>query len=90
MATIHLRHAHPLSDAKARHAVDALAKKLSEKLGVVSRWDGDVLHFQRPGVDGRITLLPGMLDIEAKLGLLFSAMKGTVETELKRILKEKF
>ncbi|QYR53824.1 polyhydroxyalkanoic acid system family protein [Lysobacter soyae] len=90
MAHIHLRHAHPLDDAKARKAIDEIAKKLSEKLGVVTQWEGNALNFQRTGVQGKITMHPGELEIDAKLGMLFSAMKGTVESELKRILKDKF
>ena len=43
----------------------------------------------RSGVEGRIDLLPGEVHVTAKLGLLFAAMRGTIETELLRLLKER-
>ncbi len=90
MSHIHLRHAHTFDDAKARSAIDEIAQKLADKLGVVTQWEGNALNFQRSGVQGKIIMHPGDLEIDAKLGMLFSAMKSTVETELKRILKDKF
>jgi putative polyhydroxyalkanoate system protein len=55
-----------------------------------SRWEGDVLHFQRSGVDGHIALQPKELHVSAQLGFLLSAMKGTIEQEIKRVLGERF
>jgi putative polyhydroxyalkanoate system protein len=48
-----------------------------------------MLHFQRQGVDGRIALQPGQVHVDAKLGMLFSALKGTIESELRRVLQER-
>ena len=89
MATIDIHHAHTLPDAAARKAVEDVAVKLGRKFGLDYRWEGDTVHFVRPGVDGRIQLLPGQVHVTAKLGLLFAAMRGTIESELLRILKER-
>jgi putative polyhydroxyalkanoate system protein len=40
-------------------------------------------------VDGAIELQPGQVHVTAKLGFLLSAMKGMVEGEIQRVLKEK-
>ncbi len=90
MSSIHLQHAHSLSPEQARNALSDLADSLARKLGVESRWDGDNLHFQRSGVDGTIKLLPGQVEIMAKLGMFFAPMKGVVEQEIRRVLAEKF
>ena len=76
MSTIEIRHPHSLAPAQARKAVKDFAVKLGERFGLDYRWEGDVMHFKRTGVDGHIALQPGELLVNAKLGLLFSAMKG--------------
>ncbi|WP_330970720.1 polyhydroxyalkanoic acid system family protein, partial [Lysobacter sp. A3-1-A15] len=48
------------------------------------------LNFSRSGVDGRIALLPHQLHVSAQLGFLFGAMKGTIESEIRRVLDERF
>jgi putative polyhydroxyalkanoate system protein len=90
MASIDIRHAHSLPAARARAAVEEVAEKLGRKFGLQYRWEGDTLHFLRPGVDGRIELLPRQLHVSARLGLLFSAMKGSIEAEIRRYLDERF
>ncbi|MBT0134901.1 polyhydroxyalkanoic acid synthase, partial [Listeria seeligeri] len=38
MSTIDVRHAHALSDAQARAAIEQVAAKLSERFGLKSSW----------------------------------------------------
>lgn len=90
MSTIEINHPHSLSPAQARKAVEDFAIKLGKKFGLDYRWEGDVLHFKRSGVDGQITMQPGQLQVRAKLGLLFAAMKGPIEQEMRRVLGERF
>ena len=90
MSTIEIRHAHSLPPAKARKAVEDVAIKLGERFGMEYRWEGDVLHFKRSGIDGQIALQPGQLHVSAKLGLFFAAMKGSIEREIRRVLGERF
>lgn len=90
MAGIDITHSHSLPPAKARTAVEAVAKKLSERFDMQYGWDGDTLNFSRSGVDGAIALLPDSLHVTAKLGFLLSAMKGPIEAEIRRVLSEKF
>lgn len=89
MANIDLQHPHSLPHADARLAVEQAIAKLGQKFGLDYRWEGDTLHFVRSGVDGRIALVPGAVHVTASLGLLFSAMKGTIESELRRMLLER-
>jgi putative polyhydroxyalkanoate system protein len=90
MSSIEIRHSHSLPPAQAREAVEDFAAKLGKRFGMDYRWEGDVLHFKRSGVDGQITLQPGQLQVSAKLGLLFTAMKGSIEKEMRRVLDERF
>lgn len=90
MPNIDIRHVHSLSHAKARKAVQEVAEKLAERFGVDYDWDGDTLNFARSGVDGKIDLAPKSLRVTANLGFLMSAFKGPIESEIKRVLDERF
>lgn len=90
MSGIDIRHAHTLSMDQARAAVDQVANSLSQRFDVACEWRGDALHFSRPGVDGRIALEPSQLHVTASLGFLFSALRGPIEAEVRRVLAERF
>ncbi len=90
MSTIEITQDHSLSPAQARQAVEDFAAKLGKKFGLESRWEGETLHFKRSGVDGQISMTPGQLHVRAKLGLMFGAMKGRIEQEMRRVLDERF
>lgn len=90
MSGIDIRHTHSLPHAKARKAVEEVAKKLSERFEIEYEWDGDTLLFNRSGVDGKIALEPKQLHVTAKLGFLVSAFKGPIEQEIRRVLDDRF
>ena len=58
MSRIDIRHPHSLSKAKARKAIEDVARKLAEKFDMDYGWEGDTLNFSRSGVDGHIVLGP--------------------------------
>lgn len=74
---------------RAREAIEQAAQRLSEKFGIDYAWNGDTVDFRRSGLDGRIELVPDELRVTAKLGFLLSAMKGPIETEIRRVLAER-
>ncbi len=90
MSKIDIRHAHSLPKARARKAIEEVAKTLAEKFEMAYDWDGDTLNFSRSGVDGSIALAPKELHVHAKLGFLTAMFKDPIEGEIKRVLKEKF
>ena len=75
MADIDIRHPHALPLAQAREAIEQAAQGLSEKFGINYAW--------------RIQLEPDELRVTAKLGFLLSAMKGPIESEIRRVLAER-
>ena len=89
MSRIDIRHPHALGADQARSAIEDVAKKLDTRFQIGSRWNGEVLHFARSGVEGAIELLPGQVRVTAELGFLLSAMKDMVEAEIKRVLAER-
>lgn len=90
MSHIDIRHTHSMDAASARRAVQEIADKLAQRFGVACTWEGDVLNFERGGIEGFIDVMPRQLHVNAKLGFLYSAMKGPIESEIRRVLTEKF
>ncbi len=90
MSHIDIRHAHSMDPASARRAVQDLAETLANRFGVEYGWNGDILNFARSGIDGHIALYPTELHVSARLGFLLSAMKGSIEGEIRRVLSERF
>ena len=90
MSDIDIRHRHSLPMPKARKAVEDIAKKLASKFDMNYGWEGDNLYFNRSGVDGHIHLGDSQIRVTAQLGFLLSALKGTVEQEIRRVLAERF
>ena len=90
MSDIDIQHPHTMEPQQARTAVQEIADKLTDRFGVVSRWDGDTLHFDRSGIEGKIEVAPSRLHVTARLGFLFVAMKGPIESELRRVLDKRF
>ena len=90
MATISISRKHKKSLPEARAAVDRVAKGIAAKFQVSHEWDGNTLHFSRPGVDGHIALGKGTVSVEAQLGFLLMMIKSSVEDEIERYLDKEF
>jgi len=90
MPGIDIRHPHSMTLPKARKAVEEVADKLAERFDLEYDWDGDTLNFNRTGVDGKIALSPQQLHVTAQLGFLLATLKGPIESEIKRVLNERF
>ena len=90
MPSIDIHHEHSKTPAQARKALEDVARKLAERFDMQHDWDGDTLNVMRSGVDGEIKLAPKKLHVTAQLGFLLSALKGPIESEIKRVLGEKF
>ena len=56
MADINLVQEHHLAPEQARAAAQQVADKLAEQFELECQWDGDVLRFERSGVNGTLTL----------------------------------
>ena len=89
MPTIDIHREHQRSAKDVREAVESLAEKMSERFGVEHAWRGDVMCFERPGVDGEISIGEQEVRVTANLGFMLSMLKGPIEAEIHRYLDEK-
>ena len=90
MSLIDIRAHHEMDHAHAQQAADDLAADLAEKFSIDYGWDEDIIHFERPGVHGMITVAENEIRIQAELGLFLTLLKGRIEEEIVSYLEQHF
>lgn len=90
MSSIDIHAFHNLSHEEALEAADELSVDLAEKFGIDYGWEDEVIHFERPGVSGRIEVGATELRIRARLGIFLMMLKEPIEREIVRYLEEHF
>ena len=86
MSRITIRRSHALTPTAARERVSHVADRLAVRFGASCRWQGDILHIEHDSVRGHIAVEPTAIAVEAKLGLALALFRGTLESEIARIL----
>ena len=89
MATIHIQKEHHLDNKTVRKEVQNLAEKLSEDLSANYNWEGDRLLFKRSGASGHIDIGEGIIDVEIKLSMVLTPLKGKIEQTVNGYLEER-
>ena len=74
--------------AELREAAEGLARQLESSHGVRARWDGDSVRIKGSGVDGKLTLGDADVLVSVELGLMASAFKNVLRSEVQRFLDE--
>ena len=82
MSDIIIRRKHDKTHTQARAIAEHMISELKKELDLSYAWEGDVLRFQRPGVSGELALEAQEIVLCIRLGLLFSALKPTIELEI--------
>lgn len=86
MSRIQVERCHQLGLEAARAKAQSLAERLASEFDVRYKWNGDTLEFKRSGADGSICVTEDNVRVELKLGLLLSAMGGTIKREIEQAL----
>ncbi|POA30118.1 MULTISPECIES: polyhydroxyalkanoic acid system family protein [unclassified Pseudomonas] len=86
MAHISVERTHGLGKEAAREKADKLAEKLATQYGLEPQWSGDTLNLKRSGVKGAVYVGDTSIRVDVELGLLMSAMSGTIKSEIERAL----
>jgi putative polyhydroxyalkanoate system protein len=79
MADIKIRRAHSMQLPTARKEAEKIAKELQTKFDLEYKWSEDRIVFERQGVSGHMEVTKESVTIEAKLGMLLSFLKPTIE-----------
>lgn len=79
MANIHIKRPHNLGIENARTEVEKLAQTLKSDLQADYKWSGDKLLFKRSGASGTIDVGSDYIDLDIRLSMALSLMKGKIE-----------
>lgn len=88
MASLHIEHTTSLAKDDIREKLGEVMGKVEKKFDLEGSWSGDNYMFKRSGVDGKAVIQDGKVVVDIKLGMLLSALKGKIESELKSKLQE--
>jgi putative polyhydroxyalkanoate system protein len=82
MSEIRIRRTHSLALEAARGVAESLAAKLKKDFDLAWVWKRNVLHFERPGINGELHVTDHDIRLEARLGLLLGFLKPRIEQEI--------
>ena len=82
MARISIAKTHHLPHKKAKSVAARLARDLGQRFDLVSEWDGDHVHFERPGLSGSMHVGKSKITLNVTLGLLLTPLKAAIEREI--------
>lgn len=89
MAKIFVQRNHQLGLENIRLKASDLAEQLVDRFGGTYQWHGDNLNYKRSGVDACIACTEQEIIVDITLkGLLVSALRGTIESEVKSTLSK--
>ncbi len=87
---INITQPHNLAPDVARAAAQQVADKLARELGLSCRWQGDVLRFEKSGVEGTLTLLENQAQMRIKLGFLYGAFAPAIRSKVAEKMRKVF
>lgn len=90
MSEISIVQEHSLSPEQARAAAQQVAQKLAADYELACKWDGDVLRFERSGVEGALSLEGQRAALRIRLGFFMSAFASTIEAKVAEKMRKVF
>jgi len=82
MATIRIERPHHMSQPEAKALAERLARDFAERFELAWHWDGDDIHFRRPGMSGHMHVGVTNIGLEVRLGMLLTPLKPAIERQM--------
>jgi len=90
MAQIRIERQHQLDAGHLRERLEQLGETLVAKYGGEYRWQDNRIHYSYAGgVDAWVSYSDDLVTVEGRLGLLMSAFKGMIQSEVESYLDRK-
>ena len=90
MSAIRIVQEHNLSPEQARDAAQQVAQRIATEYGLACKWDGDVLRFERSGVEGALTLEDQRAAMRIRLGFFMGAFAPAIEAKVAEKMRKVF
>lgn len=86
MSRIHIQRSHNLTVDEARAKAQEVEKKLHERYGLRTTWEGNTVHIEGKGVKGTLSLQGDQVVVDLKLGLAVRMFAKKIEESVGRSL----
>lgn len=90
MARLEIRKNHALALDEAREGARRVGAELESGYGMLCRWEGDVLRFDRLGVEGELRVFADRIEIDMDLGALLAGFAPAIQGKLERQFERYF
>jgi len=90
MSEISIVQEHNLSPEQARAAAQQVAQRISAEYGLECKWEGDVLRFERSGVEGVLSLEDQRAAMRIRLGFFMGAFAPAIEAKVTEKMRKVF
>jgi len=90
MSEISIVQEHNLSPEQARAAAQQVAQRISAEYGLECKWEGDVLRFERSGVEGVLSLEDQRAAMRIRLGFFMGAFAPAIEAKVTEKMRKEF
>ena len=90
MSEISIVQEHNLSPEQARAAAQQVAQRIAAEYGLACKWDGDVLRFERSGVEGALSLEGRQAAMRIRLGFFMGAFAPAIEAKVAEKMRKVF
>lgn len=89
MASIQIKQDFTMPYDELKEGLDKLADKLGQQYQLDCNWDSDeCLSFKRSGAAGQVSIGDQQIELNVTLGMLMSAFKSTIESEIQGFIDE--
>ena len=92
MPELHIQRDHSLGLKAARVAARRWAQEAEREWGMQCRTESgaaqDVIHFERTGASGSLTVNAHCFDLQLKLGFMLGALAGRIEQQIRKSLDD--
>ena len=89
VANIQIKQEFTMPRKELRKEVERLAEAMQEQFQLDCSWRSrDCLDFQRSGAKGQIEIGKNEIELTARLGMLMSAFKGPIESEIRQFISK--
>jgi putative polyhydroxyalkanoate system protein len=89
MSRVVIRQEHSKTDDEVKAIIADVEHTLVSRYDVRTRWRGNDVLFERPGLNGELCMEPGCVVIKMKLGMMLGIYSRLIQTELEKEVAEK-
>jgi putative polyhydroxyalkanoate system protein len=90
MADISIMQPHALSLQQAKEAAQQVAERMADEYDMATRWEDNVLRFERSGLEGSLIVEAQQVQVDITLGGFFKSFAPMIEDKIGRNIAKTF